>query len=445
MSNFFERFWQKFILYAGLPEMKIFWYFLPLILIIFIIEIFYLPAIALWFSAGFFIVLAAIILVNNLRLAASNLEIKIERNETSSIISALSNGIIAYDPNFKVLIFNRAAEQIFNLKSNEVVGRNFAPENIKEQRLKLFIQAFFPSLAPVIAKRSDPGVYPQIIDISFDDPKIELRVATNKIIDSSGNLLGFVKIITDRTREVGMLRTKSEFIAVAAHQLRTPLTALHWIFENLLHESLNDDQKQLVNSGLESSSYVLKIVNDLLDISQMEEGKFGYSFEKIEISKFIEDIIGKAKELSDMAGIKIYFQKPAEAIEASIDSQKLGMVLFNLIDNAIRYNVKNGQVIVGVEKQSDKPYIQISVKDTGIGIPQESLLKLFTKFFRSENAIRLVPNGSGLGLYIARNIIRRHGGEIWAESEINRGSIFYFTLPTDLSLIPSKEIIYGEE
>ena len=187
---------------------------------------------------------------------------------------------------------------------------------------------------------------------------------------------------------------------------------------------MNDDQRQLVNSGLESSSYVLKIVNDLLDASQMEEGKFGYSFEKIEISKFIEDIVGKAKELSDMAGIKIYFQKSAEAIEVNIDSQKLGMVLFNLIDNAIRYNVKNGQVIVSVEKQSDKPYVQIEVKDTGIGIPQESLLKLFDKFFRSENAIKLVPNGSGLGLYIARNIIRRHGGEIWAESEINRGSIF---------------------
>src|SRR3989344_7527155 len=194
MSNFFERFWQKFILYSGLPEMKIFWYFLPLILIIFIIEIFYLPAIALWFSAGFFIVLASIILINNLRLAASNLEIKIERNETSSIISALSSGIIAYDPNFKVLIFNKAAEQIFNLKSNEVVGRNFSPENIKEQHFKLFIQALFPSLAPVITKRSDPEVYPQIIDISFDDPKIELRVAINKIIDPSGNLLGFFKI-----------------------------------------------------------------------------------------------------------------------------------------------------------------------------------------------------------------------------------------------------------
>lgn len=445
MNNIFGRFWQKFILYAGLPEMKIFWYFLPLILIIFIIEIFYLPVIALWFSAGFFIILASIILINNLRLAVSNLEIKIERNETSSIISSLNSGIIAYDPNFKVLIFNKAAEQIFNLKSNEVIGRNFSPENIKEQHFKLFIQTLFPSLAPAIAKRSDPGVYPQIIDISFNDPKIELRVVINKIIDPSGNLLGFFKIITDRTREVGIFRSKSEFIAVAAHQLRTPLTALHWTFENLSNESLNDDQRQLVNAGLESSSYVLKIVNDLLDISQMEEGKFGYSFEKIEISKFIKDIIDRAKKMSDMAGIKIYFQKPAEAIEVNIDSQKLEMVLFNLIDNAIRYNIKNGQIIISVEKQFDKPYIQISVKDTGIGIPQENLQKLFTKFFRAENATRLIPNGSGLGLYIAKNIIRRHGGEIWTESEINRGSIFYFTLPTDQNLIPLKEIIYEEE
>lgn len=440
-----NKFLAKIALYAGLPEMKIFWYFLPLVLIIFAIEIFYLPTIALWFSAGFFVFLAAIIFVNNLRLAASNLEIKIERNETSSIISTLSNGIIAYDPSFKIMIFNKAAEQIFGLKSGDVVGRNFAPEDIKEQKFKLFVQALFPSLAPAIAKRSDPGVYPQIIDISFDEQKIELRVATNKIIDPSGALLGFVKIVTDRTREVGLLRSKSEFIAVAAHQLRTPLTALHWIFENLSHESLNDAQRQLVNSGLESSSYILKIVNDLLDVSQMEEGKYGYFFEKIEISKFMEDVVSKTKELADMAGIKIFFQKPVESIEVNIDSLKLGMALFNLIDNAIRYNVKNGQVIINVERQANKPYIQISVKDTGVGIPQDSIKKLFIKFFRAENAIRLVPNGSGLGLYIVKNIIKRHGGDIWAESEINRGSVFYFTLPTDPALIPPKEVIYGEE
>ncbi|MBI5079083.1 ATP-binding protein, partial [Candidatus Wolfebacteria bacterium] len=139
-------------------------------------------------------------------------------------------------------------------------------------------------------------------------------------------------------------------------------------------------------------------------------------------------------------------KRPDESsIMVSIDPQKLGMVLWNLLDNAIRYNVKNGEVIVGVERLKDKPYLQIRVKDTGVGIPPDQINRLFVKFFRSENVVKFVPDGSGLGLYIAKNIIRRHGGEIWAESQINRGTTFNFTVPTDSRLIPSKEIVYEEE
>lgn len=435
---------QQFLIYIKLPEMRLFWYFLPLVLLLFVIEIFYLPPILIGITTSLFFVLAAAVFLNNLRLAKSNFEARIERNELNSVVSSLRDGIIAYDSNFKILLLNKAAEQIFELKSGDVAGKIFTPEQIKDQRYKLICQALFPSLAAVMIKRSDPGSYPQVVDVSIDAPKMELRITTNRIIDSKGSLLGFVKIITDRTREVALLRSKNEFISVAAHQLRTPLTAVNWIFENLHHTQLNDEQKQLADSGTDVATYVLKIVNDLLDVSKMEEGKFGYNFEKVDIIAFVEDIIGKLKEFAESAGIKVNFQKPAEAVESSIDQQKLGMVLLNLIDNAIRYNVKNGQVIVLLEQLPDKQYIQISVKDTGIGIPKESLDKLFSKFYRAENAVRTVANGSGLGLYIAKNIVERHSGKIWVESEINRGTTFYFTLPIDPTLLPQKEIIYGE-
>lgn len=433
---------QQFLTYAKLPEMRLFWYFLPLVLLLFVIEIFYLPPVLIGITTSLFFVLAAAVFLNNLRLAKSNFEARIERNELNSVVSSLRDGIIAYDPNFKILLLNKTAEQIFELKASDVAGKIFTPEQIKDQRYKLICQALFPSLAAVMIKRSDPGSYPQVVDVSIDAPKMELRITTNRIIDSKGSLLGFVKIITDRTREVALLRSKNEFISVAAHQLRTPLTAVNWIFENLHHTQLNDEQKQLADSGTDVATYVLKIVNDLLDVSKMEEGKFGYNFEKVDIIAFVEDIIGKLKEFAESAGIKVNFQKPAEAVESSIDQQKLGMVLLNLIDNAIRYNVKNGQVIVSLEQLPDKQYIQISVKDTGIGIPKESLDKLFSKFYRAENAVRTVANGSGLGLYIAKNIVERHSGKIWVESEINRGTTFYFTLPIDPALLPQKEIIY---
>lgn len=441
-----ERFFKKLLLYAKLPEMRLFWFFLPFLIILLVINIFYLPQLWVFITFGVYLILGAIILANSLRLARLNLEIKIERNELMSIISVLRDGIIAYDPNFRILIFNRAAEQIFNLKSQEVVGQYFNPERAQEKQFKLISQIIFPSLAPMVIRRSEPGVYPQIVDISFDEPKIELQVATDKIIDPKGQLLGFVKLVHDRTREIELIRSKTEFIAVTSHQLRTPLTGIHWIFESLAKQNLDESQKELINTGLGASIKLSKIVNDLLDVSKIEEGRFGFQFENINIIAFLEETIGQMKDISQQFNVKFYFQKPTEpSIVISADAQKLSMAVSNLIDNAVRYNVPNGEITVAIERVKDQPYVQISIKDTGIGIPADQINKLFTKFFRAENVTTVYPDGTGLGLYIVKNIIKRHGGEIWVESEVNRGSTFYFTLPTDPKLIPPKEIVWGEE
>jgi signal transduction histidine kinase len=440
------RFFKKLALYAKLPEMRLFWFLLPLLIILLAIDIFYLPQLWVLIALGAFLVLGVIILVSSLRLARSNLEIKIERNEVMSIISNLADGVIAYDPNFKILIFNRAAEQIFKLKAHDALGQYFAPERAQEPRFKLISQVIFPSLAPMVVRRSETGVFPQMVDLSFDEPKIELRITTDKIIDPNGQLLGFVKIVRDRTRETELIRSKTEFIAVASHQLRTPLTGIHWALESLMKGNLDASQKELVNSGLAESTKLLKIVNDLLDVSKIEEGRFGYQFENVNIIRFIYEIIEGIKNFAKQFKVKIYFQKPTEpSIALSVDAQKLSMVISNLLDNAIRYNVPNGEVVVAVERVKEQPFIKISVKDTGVGIPADEINRLFEKFFRAENAVKIYSEGSGLGLYIVKNIVKRHGGEIWVESEINRGSTFYFTLPTDPRLIPPKEVFWGEE
>ena len=441
-----KRFFQKIALYAKLPEMRLFWFFLPFLVVLFIIDLIYLPQVLIFAVLAILLVLGTIILVNNLRLARSNLEVKIERNELKSIIANLKDGIIAYDPNFKILIFNRAAEEIFTLKSKEVLGKYFTPETVREPKFKLLSQAIFPSLAPLVIRRSDPGQYPQIIDISFNESDMGLRVATDKIIDSSGQLLGFVKIVRDRTREIKLLKSKTEFIATASHQLRSPATATNWAIEELSKQKMSEEQKPIIEAALCAMAKLMKMINDMLDVSKIEEGEFGYQFDNVEIISFIEDIIKGMEPIAKQFNIKIYLEKSVESsVAVSLDRQKISMVLSNLIDNAIKYNVANGKVIVKIERLKDEPYLEVSVKDTGMGLSEEDIKKLFTKFFRSANAVKFAAEGSGLGLYIAKNIINRHGGKIWAESEINRGSVFHFTLPTDPKLIPSKELIYGEE
>jgi len=232
---------------------------------------------------------------------------------------------------------------------------------------------------------------------------------------------------------------------IAAHQLRTPLTAIHWIFEGFAKlEALPKDDKELAANGLVAARKLLKIVNDLLDVSKIEEGRFGYNFEQTNLVGFMSEVLKNAQVEAQEYDIKLYLDKGAQQqLMVTIDSSKLGLAISNLIDNAIRYNVKGGSVTVSIKSLTDKPYVEVSIADTGIGIPSGNMEKVFTKFFRAENVLKRETEGSGLGLFITKNIINRHGGTIWAESVIDRGTIFHFTLPTDSKLIPSKEVGQG--
>jgi signal transduction histidine kinase len=290
--------------------------------------------------------------------------------------------------------------------------------------------------------RSKSGEYPQVVDISFEGPELELRTITAPLADATGHVSGFMKIIRDRTHEVSLARSKTEFITVASHQLRTPTTNIEWTLEALAgNANLDADSKTLLDNAIVSARQLKSVVEDLLSISRIEEGRFGYEFEDTDLVAFLQKILAEVLPQARRVGISLYFDPPAEQLpKVRIDSKKLSMAFTNLVDNAIRYNVANGSVTVAVQKQSDQPYLEVSVKDTGIGVSPEDAEKLFAKFFRAGNAVKTKADGSGLGLYITQNIIQSHGGSVWMESELNRGSIFHFTLPTDFSLIPPKEV-----
>lgn len=439
--------WFRNLVGAGYrSEMMAFWLSLPFLVALLVINAILLPLGWLGLTAVLVGVVGAAVFFVSAKTAKLNQQIQLERTKLRGIVLGLEDGVVVYDENLTISFFNSAAETIFGLRATEVVGRRFTPEDVKNSRSRILAQVLFPSLAPIVVPRSKPGEYPQVADLSFTDPVLELRVTTAPLADERGELLGFMKIVRDRTREITLLRAKTDFITIASHQLRTPITEINWALESLGQEpGLNDAAKELIKNTLVSSRKLLNLVEDLLNTTKIEEGRFGYNFEPLELVPFLEEILARALPQVERAGLKLYFDKPPAALPQIVaDRQKLAMVIQNLIDNAVRYNVAGGSITVKAALLAEKPYVEISVKDTGIGIPAEELSKVFTKFFRGSNALKFQTEGSGLGLYIARNIIRAHGGEMWVESELGRGSTFHLALPTDSSLVPRKEMAAEE-
>ncbi len=431
--------------YMAQPEFRPVFYITPLLLVIVAISFIYMPPVWAVVSAGTSVLAIGLLGALSFKIAKANTTSKIQTQQMHSVITHLNIGVVAYDNDFNVLIFNPAAQEIFQLSERDVLGLKLSTSMASDVKYMVLAQVIFSSLAPTVIKRSDPGVYPQVIDVSFDEPRLDLRVITDRIFDEQGKIIGFIKLITNRTRETELLKSKTEFITVAAHQLRTPLTAVNWALESLENSQLQPQQKELVDTGFLSAKKMLKTVNDLLDVSKIEEGRFGYQFEEVNIVSFIESILSQSMDVAKQYGIKLYFSRPEnQMINVYIDQQKMSMVLFNLIDNAIKYNVENGEVTVSIEPLPGESFVRISIKDTGIGIPSNQIEKLFTKFFRADNVVKFAPDGTGMGLYIVKNVITRHGGRVWAESELNRGTTFYFTIPTNRDVIPKKELIEFE-
>lgn len=429
------------------PELRIVWFLFALILASIVADFIFLSAPLSLLVSGLLAVIAGLVFASVFRAAKSDRQNKIERNELKAILFSLEDSLIVYDRDFRALFFNPAAEKFFKLNSGMVMGHQFSPQDVEKPAWKLLAQVMFPSLAPTIVMRSRAGEYPQVADLSFSDPVLELRVYTSPINDDRGELIGFMKMIRDRTREISLIKSKSEFLTVASHQLRTPVTELSWALQtiNSTEQNLSETGKTIVEAAIISAKQLVRIIEDLLNIAKIEEGRFDYRFEPKDIGEFLNGILAEVVPLARKAGVKIYFDRPKDPLpKPLIDSQKLSLAITNILENSIRYNSENGEVIVKIDKIADRPFLEVSIKDTGIGISQDDLAKLFIKFFRTETAMKMETEGSGLGLYIAKNIIQAHGGQIWGESELGRGSVFHFTLPTDPNLVPQHEVAMEE-
>jgi signal transduction histidine kinase len=365
-----------------------------------------------------------------------------ERRELDAVLGGLSDACIVYGGDFKVLRFNKAAEQMFKLSATAVEGHVLSPRDAAAPGWQILAQTVFSSLAPQVVKVSGEGEWPEIYDISFVDPEIDLRIATIIVPDDAGKPALFMKLITDRTPLITALKSKNEFITVASHQLRGPVTDINWALQSLQGDAgMSETSKLIVANALTAAQGLIDRIEDLLSVAKMDEGQMGYDFKDADIVTFVGNVLAGVLPSTQKAGIKMYFDRPNGPLpHVMIDEKRLTIAFTNLLENAIRYNVANGEVVVRVEQVPGKPFVEITIRDTGIGIPPDALPNLFKKFYRAPNAVESQTEGSGLGLYMTKGIVTGHGGEVRVESELNRGTVMHVTLPTDPNLVPKRPV-----
>ncbi len=225
-------------------------------------------------------------------------------------------------------------------------------------------------------------------------------------------------------------KMKTEFVSIASHQLRTPLSAMRWTL-NLLNDSKppNPVEQQASYLALikESNDRMIRLVNDLLDVSRIEMGKIILNPRQVNLYILIQKIIASFSPLATASNIEISLEADETLPNAFVDPEKISLVIQNLIDNALKYTKGKGSIKISA--LADGRYVKVAVKDTGVGIPESQQKHIFQKFFRSDNIMKHQTVGTGLGLFIAKAIVEESNGKIWFDSKEGQGTTFFFTLP----------------
>lgn len=355
-----------------------------------------------------------------------------------AMIESTADGIAITDSQGKILLMNSAAGKMLLYNPKDIIGKDYAQTVQAADINGELIPNDKRPLKTVLKTGQSLTNHSANYYLRSDNSKFPAAITTSPII-LNNRIIGAIITFRDVSHEKEIDRMKTEFLSLASHQLRTPLSAIRWFLEMLLAGDagkLNAEQKEFIHNINESNNRMIQLVNDLLNITRIESGRIIIDPRPTNLSRLIQEVIAELRPKIDAKKQKIILSFHPDLSEVNLDPNLIRAVYLNLINNAIKYTPEQGEITVIVSKRTPDEIIS-QVSDTGLGIPLNEQKRIFEKFFRGSNIVKRETDGTGLGLYLVKAIISSSRGRIWFKSEQNKGTTFWFSLPAS-GILPKK-------
>ncbi|MFX3623278.1 MAG: cell wall metabolism sensor histidine kinase WalK [Ectobacillus sp.] len=363
--------------------------------------------------------------IGQLALAFNNLSKKLqqarastesERRKLTSVLSHMTDGVLATDRKGRIILLNDPAEKMLNVSREtaldlpimEVLGiqEEYTLDNLFEEPDSV------------------------LLDFSTREEPYILRASFSVIQKETGKANGLIAVLYDVTEQERIDRERREFVANVSHELRTPLTTMRSYLEALSEGAWQDPNvaPRFLSVTQEETERMIRLVNDLLQLSKLDSTEYRLMKDWVDFTEFFNRIIDRF-EMSKKQNVSFRraFSKKERFIK--IDEDKITQVLYNIISNALKYSPEGGTITYRLREKGEM--LEVSISDQGMGIPKENVNKIFDRFYRVDKARSRQMGGTGLGLAIAKEMVQAHGGKIWAKSEETKGTTIYFTLPLE--------------
>jgi signal transduction histidine kinase len=342
-----------------------------------------------------------------------------------AIINSIVDGIIVIDNRANLVLANPTIQKTLQV----------LPQDYGSPIDRLFARASLPlkfresDLMTLLAKAIEGGKAERDELVLERDTPLYFQIFCIPLNDLAGNNAGAILLLHDITEWARLDRLKSDFISIVSHELKTPLTSIRGFVKLMKAERvgpITERQKHYLNIVETQTESLTKLINDLLDLSKIESGMIEVNLQPLALRELLEMVTVQMDSIAREKGIELSVQIPEDFPPVLADRDRLGQVIFNLLDNAIKFTESGGEVKIAASTFNG--YCLIKISDTGLGIPATDLPYIFDKFYQVESSLTRQRGGTGLGLTISRQLVRAHGGDIWVNSSLGKGTTFFFTL-----------------